>query len=254
MVGRSKQPIEVPPGFLLGASIDLSSWQGGELVVDLAGNVHCYVGYTREDQPLDLPWYAPCVALRDKGGRSSYRFVELRRGMLRRSAFLRENDHYYVLSDRWLILPRGADSYFGIIDQKSREEDIARTREVFGGTRSDIELVATALSKIIGRSYQETLQLPRVTFSKTRSNSCDISGCLIPKDFPYLAFDASPYDWSHMSLHAFYRLLAFFCASERANPVRRALVESGVSEEVLNVLLKAAAEYAHPLPFPRYSL
>lgn len=246
------RPVELPPGFVLGASIDLSSLHGGELVVDVAGNVHCYVGYAREDQPFDLPWYSPCVALRDKGGRASYRFVKLQRGMLRRTAFLREDEHYRFLDDRWLILPRGADSYFGVIERKSREEDVARTREVFGGTRSDIESVAKALSKVIGRDYHEIAQLPRVTFSRTRSNSCDISGCLIPKDFPYLAFEDAQYDWSHVSLHAFYKLLAFFCPSGRTSPGRQALLGSGASEEVLNILLKAAEEYGHPFPFPEY--
>jgi hypothetical protein len=252
MVRRARPSAEVPPGFILGANIDLSSWHGGELVVDVADNVHCYVGYTSENQPFDLPYYAPCVALRDKGGRASYRFVELRRGMLRKTSFLRDDSHYCLLDDRWLVLPRGAESYFGVIDRKSREEDVERTRQVFGGTRSDIESVATALSKIIGRGYHEMVQLPRVTFSRTRNNSCDISGCLIPKDFPYLAFENSQYDWSHMSLHAFFRLLAFLCPSGRANPVRRALLETGVSEDVLSILLRGAEEYGQPLPYPQH--
>lgn len=248
----AKTPAEFPPGFIVGAKIDLSSWHGENLVVDVSGNVHCYVGYIREEQPPDLPYYAPSVALHDKGGRASSRFVELRRGMLRRSTFLRNDSLYRVLDDRWLILPRGAESYFGVIDRESRKEDTERTRLVFGGTRWEIESVATALAKVIGRGYHEEVRLPRVTFSKTRNNTCDISGCLIPKDFPYLAFEDSQYDWSHVSLHAFFRLLAFLCPSGRTSPIRRALLESGVDEEVLRILLQAAEEYGDALPYPEY--
>lgn len=251
MVRRTRPLVEIPPGYVLGAKVDISSWHGGELVVDVAGNAHCYVGYTTAGQPFDLPYYSPCVALRDKEGRASYRFVELQRGMLRRTGFLRDDGHYRVLDDRWLILPRGAESYFGVIERDSRGEDVELTRQIFGGTRADIESAARALSKVVGRGYHEMVQLPRVTFSRTRNNSCDISRCLIPKDFPYLAFEGSQYNWSHVSLHAFYRLLSFLCPSG-GSPVQRALLEAGVSSEVLSILLEAAAQYGDPLPYPEY--
>lgn len=240
---RTKPPVEIPPGYVLGINVDLTSWHGGELVLDIAGNAHCYIGYTKSDQPFDLPYYSPCVALRDKGGRASYRFVELRRGMLRKSGFLRDDGYYRVLDDRWLLLPRGAESYFGVIERTSRGEDIELTRQVFGGTLEDIESVAMALSKTIGRRQ------PRVTFSRTRNNSCDISGCLIPRNFPYLAFEDSQYDWSHVSLHAFYRILSLLCPG-RGSSVQHALIEEGASPETLKVLLEAASEYGDPLHHP----
>jgi hypothetical protein len=252
MIRRARPPVEIPPGYVSGGDVDISSWHGGELVVDVAGNAHCYVGYTSTNQPFDLPYYSPSVALRDNDGRASYRFVELRRGMLRKTGFLRDDDYYRVLDDRWLILPRGAESYFGVVERDSRGEDVELTRQIFGGTREDIESVATALSKVVGRGYHAMVQLPRVTFSRTRNNSCDISGSLIPKDFPYLAFENSQYDRSHVSLHAFYRLLSFLCPGE-PRPVQRALLEAGVFPEVLNALLEAAsAQYGSPLPYPEY--
>jgi len=249
MTYRTKPVTEPPPGFVPADKIDISSWGSSELVVDLAGNVRCYVGYIAPNQPSDLPYYAPSVALRYKDGMASYRFVELCRGMLRRSSFLYGDGYYRVLNDRWVIVPSGADSYFGVIDRISREEDVELTRILFGGTRCDIEAAARALSKVIGRGYPEMVQLPRVTFSKTRNNRCDISGCLIPKNFPYLAFEESQQEWSHVSLHAFYRLLALICPKQQHSQVQRGMLNCGVSEEILGLLLKAAEQYGNPLPY-----
>ena len=166
MTHRIKPTMEVPPGFVPADRIDISSWGHSKLVVDVAGHVRCYVGYIAPNQPSDLPYYAPSVALRDKDGMASYRFVELCRGMLRRSGFLYSDGYYRVLDDRWLVLPSGADGYFGAVDRESREEDVELTRAVFGGTRSDVEAAAKALSKVIGRGYHEMVQLPRVTSQK----------------------------------------------------------------------------------------
>jgi hypothetical protein len=94
------------------------------------------------------------------------------------------------------------------------------------------------------------VQLPRVTFSKTRNNSCDLTGCLFPKDFPYLAFDQSQYAWSHVSLFGFYRLLGFLCPSRSA--VREAMERSELDTGVIDMLVDAGAQYGEPLPYPSY--
>lgn len=229
---------------------DISSWYGGELIVNAAGDVRCYLGYISNAQPQSLSWYSPCVALRDEDGLTSCRFVELRGGLLRKTSLPRSEDHYRPLVDRWLELPRGADSFFGVVDRKTRDMDEELTRRLFGGTRADIDSIAKALSRVVGRSYHEMAQLPRVTFSKTRINSCDLTGCLIPKDFPYLAFDQSQYAWSHVSLHGFYRLLGFLCPSRSA--IRDAIERSDVENGVLDRLLKAGQQYGEPLPYPSF--
>lgn len=247
---RGTQPAEIPPGFILGSKIDVASWQGPEMFVDLSGNTHCIVGYRTKDQPSDLPYYHPSVAARDRDGRSSYRFVELRRGTLARSGFLRDDQHYRPIADRWLILPSGADSYFGVVKKCNREEDEAATRELFGGTAADISAVASAFARLIGRGYHEGVRLPRVTFSKTRQNQCDITGCLIPKDFPYVAFDESQYAWSHVSLHGFYRLLSFLCSRKSANPMRETILDAGVAADLLDSLRANAEVVGEPLPYP----
>lgn len=241
-------PAEIPEGFELGVDIDISAWNGGELVIDVLGNVECYVGYRTENQPQDLAYYAPCAALRDKGGRESYRFVELRRGVLRTRGFLCDDQRYRVLEDRWTAFPRGADSDFGVKERGTRGEDVELTRVVFGATAREIRSVVTALSRVTGRA-SSGFDISRVTFSRSQSNRCDVSGCLIPKNFPYIAFEESQYDWSHVSLYGLYRLISFLCPDGSPSPVQQALLEEGVPEEVVHRLREAGMETRAPVPY-----
>jgi hypothetical protein len=248
----STQPPDVPPGFALGSTFDVASWHGSEMFYDVSGRIHCIVGYKAKKQPLDLPYYYPSVAAKDPNGRTSYRFVELTRGTLANSGFLRSDGYYRHITDRWLVLPSGADSYFGVISKDKREEDVAATRQVFGGTAEDISRVAHTLAQLVGRGRRRVVRLPRVTFSKTRQNQCDFSGCLIPKDFPYVAFDESQYAWSHVSLHGFYHLLSFLCYTKSGNPLRTAMLESELPESILDALIENTEHYGQPLSYPDY--
>lgn len=242
---------EIPEGFVLGSTIDIASLRGEGLFIDLRGNVDCIVGYRRDDQPFDLPYYHPSVASHDKDGKSSYRFVSLRHGTLVKSGFLHQSEYYRPLNDRRLALPRGADNYFGVITLENRKEDVDMTRQLFGGTAEEITEVAGALAHLIGRGYQMA-RLPRITFSKTRQNQCDISGCLIPREFPYLAFEESQYAWGHVSLHGFYRILSLLCSAKSSNPIRNALIDSGISEKLLDALIANDNVVGAPIPFPDY--
>jgi len=138
MVNRRKAIVEIPDGFVSGEELNVSVWRMGQLVIDTAGHVRCYLGYRRKDQRHDLDYYAPSVALHDRDGRSSYRFVELRSGMIRRSGLPRKDEHCRLLSESYLALPRGADSYFGVVSVDKQQEELERTRQIFGGTSEDI--------------------------------------------------------------------------------------------------------------------
>jgi hypothetical protein len=243
---KSQQP--PPPGFIRGSECNISHWSGGELVLDTKHQVQCFIGYCREDQSHNAPWYSPSVALNDRDGRSSYRFVELRRGVLRHTPFLRDEEYYKVIDDRFVILPRGTSSYFGVICKGDRSEDEELTRQVFGGTMQEFELIACALARTVGRPSDEMLRLPRLTFSKTRQNHCDVSGCLIPENFPYVAFNDAPYDWGHVSLFGLYRLLAFMCSTGES-PVKAALEDAGVSVELMQRFVDSGTN-ARPM-YPR---
>jgi hypothetical protein len=249
---RSETSITPPPGFVLGKDIDLSLWHDSEIAIDMNGRVYCYVGYKSEKEHNHLPYYSPSVALRERDGRTSFRFVELFQGSLSVSGFFRDDQFYQVLSDRRVVFPRGSISYFGVLSRDRGTEDATLTRAVFGGTHEEIEGVATAFAKVSGRSYHEMARLPRLTFSKTQDNRCDVSGCLIPKNFPYIAFEDAQYSWSHVSLHGFYRLLAFLCPPSRPSPIAQAMVSSGITEDVLKRFSENTDHIAYPLPSTEY--
>jgi hypothetical protein len=247
MAHRAKLPPVAPEGFVQGKDIDPSRWGRDNIAIDQAGRVRCIIGYQDDDQPHDLAYYSPSVATREKDWRNSYNFVELSRGALQRSFFLRGESWYRIVEDRWLILPSGADSYFGVISRADRAEDEELTRALFGGTREEIETVARAMAPIAGRGYHETVDLPRVTFSKTRNNRCDITNGLIPREFPYLAFEGAQYDWSHVSLFGFYRILSFLCPSRADSPVWKALLDRGVEESLLHRFVENGEGNIQPL-------
>jgi hypothetical protein len=110
--------------------------------------------------------------------------------------------------------------------------------------------VAVAVGHITGRRHHEAVRMPRLTFSKSRRNSCDLTKCLIPSNFPYVAFEDSQYDWGHVSLFGFYRLLSFLCSSSGNNAIANALVEKGIPTETLDRLTNGPTLYAHPIPYP----
>jgi hypothetical protein len=125
------------------------------------------------------------------------------------------------------------------------EEDLELTRQLFGGTFDEAESCAVSLAKLFGRYYGEIIRLPRIAFSKTRENKCDLTGCLIPRNFPYIAFEQSEYDWSHVSLFGFYRLLSLLCSKNRKSAISCALQDDGIDESLLERLIEWAG-IGHP--------
>ncbi|MHB0990082.1 MAG: hypothetical protein ACYC3O_03825 [Burkholderiales bacterium] len=157
MKRRNALPTEIPPGFVKGSAIDPATWHGKKLVVDFDGGVQCFLGYRRKKQPDDLPYFGPSVASRDPDSRKSNRFVKLSSGSIVQGGFLRDDEYYRMLEDRWLMLPSGSNSYFGVISKDKREPDDELTRAFFGGTLTEIEQVSIALARFVGRSYHENL-------------------------------------------------------------------------------------------------
>ena len=250
---KSNPQMRQPPlGFAAGSSFDVASWRGEELFEDVEGRLYCIVGYRAKMQPSDIPYYHPSVAARHPDGLKSFRFIQLHRGTLHRTSFLSDNQYYRQIADRRLVLPNGQNSYFGVITKVKRVEDEAATRAIFGGTSRDILTVSAALASLIGRSYGSLHNLPRITFSKSRSNKCDFASCLIPSGFPYLAFEDSQYAWGHVSLHGFYKFLAFLCSKKQGNSMRAAVLEMDVPKVLLDMLISNGEDIADPLPYPDY--
>jgi hypothetical protein len=156
-------------------------------------------------------------------------------------------DSYRVLDDRFVALPSGADSYFGVLERESRTEDVELTRQLFGATNSEVQYVAARFGELTGRISNAYSNAGRVTFSRTRNNDCDICGCLIPREFPYLGFEQAQYSWGHISLYGFYKLLAFLCSGRREGPVRHYLLNAGVDEGLLDRLIACGNRYHAPI-------
>lgn len=252
MVKRRAPEKTIAPEYVLGKDLDLADLRGELLARSHSGRLECIVGYRRKDQPWDLAYFHPSVGIREGAAKAPGRFIDLDRGMLRESVFISPDTYYKIIKDRWIVFPSGASSYFGVIKESDRTEDVELTREIFGATLQEIEEVARAFSKIIGRGYHEMVRLPRSTFSKTQSNDCDLTQALIPRNFPYLAFEQAQYAWSHISFYGFYRLLSFVCGGADSSPIARAMVESGVEPQILRRLIDNAQVYGPPLIVKRY--
>lgn len=233
---------------LKGARSRLADWDS-ESIAESRTGLLCYLGYVSSSLPSDLPYFAPRAAAKE-GAADSYQFVRLDSGALIYSFFLSEDEPYRVIKGALLRLPRGADGYFGVLDQARQSEMGDLTRALFGGTHEEIEQLAVAYARAVGRHVGG---LPRLTFSKTRSNACDLTGALIPRQFPYLAFAPAGMDWSHVSLYGFFRLLTLQASNGR-NPLRTFILEQGVDEALLdavverteNLLNERILRYAEP--------
>jgi hypothetical protein len=189
MKRRAKLPADPPPGFICGADIDLSHWHDHSVAIGVSGDAYCYLGYrpegrTRFDPPHDLAYFAPSTGTRRMKGRESYRFVRLYGGALRYDRFFVDEAYYNILVDRVVHLPVGANSYFGVQRHGMSGEDTELTRQLFGSTAEELSGLIAAFGALVGH-------MPRVTFSKTNVNHCDLTRAVIPKAFPYIAFAGS---------------------------------------------------------------
>lgn len=246
-MARNRNSQLTPEGFTGGEEISLDSWDRHSIAVTPSGSAFFYLGYRMEDQRHDLACYDISVAVRDRVSRDSYHFLRLIGETLTLDLFLPSREPYRILENRFVILPSGADSYFGVLETETRKEDVKLTRQLFGATRAELDGVAACFGELTGRINTEYISAGRVTFSRTRSNDCDLCGCLIPREFPYLAFTQSQYLWGHISLHGFYRSLAFLCSGPVEGPVRRHLVDSGVDPDLLKRLLDCGGQYHEPI-------
>lgn len=240
MPRKPSRPRTPPPTFTSGAQISLDSWYSGDLAVDETGSAYCYVGYQNDLQPYGAPYQEVAVARRDPKARDSDLFVRLFGGTLFLSPFLQEDRFYHVLRDRRLVLPGGSDSYFGVTRRDDQSEDAELTRQLFGGTHEEITALARTVARVTGRVPSPMGGRPHLTFSRSRNNTCDLSGCLIPREFPYVAFEAAEYVWGHVSLYGLYRLLGFLCPDADRSPMGSEMVKLGIDSGPLKTFVDCA--------------
>ena len=152
-------------------------------------------------------------------------------------------------------MPRAADSYYGVRMSGGYEEDEAMTRELFGATCDELTTFLPAFASATDEAPCQHSKYPRITFSRTRNNDCDLTRALIPKEFPFIALDETTVFKGHVSLGGFYRLLAFLCTgwgggAHKSNMTYRSLIDCGADKEVLDRLIRAGLDgYDLPL-FP----
>ena len=96
----------------------------------------------------------------------------------------------------------------------------------------DITELIEAYGKMMG-TYRELYTYPKLTRSFNNTNFCDITELWIPETFPYVAFNDSSYDFSHVSLYGFYRHIQLLTEYKLTSLVSQALMKSGLCEDIL---------------------
>lgn len=146
----------------------------------------------------------------------------------------------YKLIEASIQYPTAASTYYGV---RGHEE---LTRKIFGLTCAELESVLEAYAKALG-TYTPYIQYPRLTRSVRAQNYCDLTNLWIPKQFPYITFEESGFDFSHMSLWGFYRHLQLMLKTAQFD-FAKALRSAGADEAVLQALLKIDYYPYHCLP------
>lgn len=230
---------------MLGSEYVLSDYTDSVLAYDRQGRLHCIIGFLgRDEPPRDLAFYSTSAALRERDGRSS-RFVSLDSGRLFVSSFLEDASQYEIVENCRVILPSGTKSYFGVTRGPDFEEDVELTRLVFGATQEELEDVVEVVGSFLWHVPA------RATFSKQRVNVCDLTGCSIPREFPFVTFGGTTGDWGHVSLYGFFRLLSLFCPYAEAN-CWKALSDAGFADDDIARLARNAGPVGlyNPVLFP----
>jgi hypothetical protein len=243
-MARKRQPSGLeaetaPEGFLLGKEIAIEAMDH-RIAITPNGHATYYLGFL--NSRLEDPYiYNITVATHQKDGRSSRKFVELRKGGLFLSSFLWDRSHYKILEDRVLRLPVGPHSSYGVYHRESWELDEDLTRQLFGSTQSELEEFLTAFHSAIRfpASEQRVWKPFTTTFSKSRGNSCHLTELFIPQGFPFIRLGETQYFGGHISLSGFYRQLALLCHYYRVgNEIRgegffNLLVQQGAKPETI---------------------
>lgn len=133
--------------------------------------------------------------------------------------------------EAYVRLATPGSCYYGVFKSYG-DEDETLTRKVFGLTYDELTELLEAYAKMMG-TYHDFATYPKLTRSIKNTNFCDITEAWIPETFPYIAFKDSGYDFSHVSLFGFYRHIQLLMGYELNSLISRALVKSGLNEDIL---------------------
>ena len=122
------------------------------------------------------------------------------------------------------------DNYYAVFVDRIEDENL--TRAIFGLTHEEITSLLDAYAITMG-THSDYGVYPRLTKSPRNTNFCDTTDIWIPKGFPYIAFNDSNYDFSHVSLWGFYRHIQLLTGYNINSLMSRYLLKAGANETTL---------------------
>lgn len=207
----------------------------GTVLYSEHSNFQCLYGFRPPDTATDIFCYSPSVGFKSEYQDKEKYFIVLEFGALvwtYKLTFFSPTT--YIANNLFALLPRGSDNNFGIFD-KNRKLNKQATISAFGFTFAELEEIIQAYCKAFALyGYKEG----RITFSNSRDNNCDLTGNVIPRQFPYITFAQSDYLWSHISFIGFYSHLSLLMQNGNESAFYQVMVDSGCSEELLERVIE----------------
>ena len=210
-----------------------------EVFVSDTDEVFCYFGICLADEDRQIktsfmhPYYMQgCHSTDKKIDREIKGFFRVADGCVVLDEYVDNRfggDRAYKKVDVWVRLPH-PDTYYAVLVDRKEDEDL--TRAVFGLTHEETVQLLDAYAKVMG-TYSEYISYPKLTRSMKTANYCDLTDLWIPEQFPYVAFNESGCDFSHISLWSFYRHIQLLTGGKLNSAFSQALMKAGACEEVL---------------------
>jgi len=216
--------------------------------------VICYTGIrtrdARDDTSIEMqPYYLKGKhSFGNKTSNEIVGFYRVAKGRVVLDEFI---DNHWLFKDKaikqvdnvGIILPIAARTYYTI--WVNHEEDDVLARAVFGVTCDELHQLLKIFEKNSGNNYYDRYSYPRMTRSNS-TNFCDITDMLIPRHFPYVAFNESGYVFSHVSLFGFYQLLSQYAHLFLFCNLDDLLDKVSFSEIAKKALLQTGPDYITP--------
>lgn len=150
--------------------------------------------------------------------------------------------HLYKRLHTGVKLASPASCNYAVVMNYEEDEDL--TRRVFGLKYDELTDLLEAYAKMMGTHY-DFLTYPKLTRSINNTNFCDITELWIPETFPYVAFNDSSYDFSHVSLYGFYRHIQLLTGYKLNSLISQALMKSGLREDILKNVFDIGRGFFH---------
>lgn len=210
-----------------------------ELFISETDNIFCYAGIclsndnSHREKLFTQPYYMQGKHSTDKEIAKEIKgFYRIKNGRISLDDYIDNGyyaNHLYKKINCGIKLPY-LGNYYAIL--VNHEEDEKLTKEVFGLTHNEMIPLLEAYATIMGTKREYDIY-PKLTKSPKAVNYCDISAAWIPEGFPYVAFEKSGYDFSHVSLWGFYRHIQLLMCHSIDSFFSKALIEFGANKEAL---------------------